>query len=361
MAVAVACHAALLAAYAIRFSDLAALVCVGRAAVGHVPYEVVRIGFKRGYDGQFYYAIARAPWGRHQFGIDSVPVRQVRILYPLLGWAASGGDARRLFWAMPLVNLLAIAGLTWLGARLALAHDLSPWWGVLLPLAVNTGMPALRNLTDPLSTCAVAGLLVAWLLRRPWWALALWAAAAVFAREQNVVVVLVVVAAAAWRQQGKTCAGLAVVLGLWAGWVGALQVMYGQWPFLPTAGHMGVPLAGMLYRWQHLEFAQSWVSGLCHALSLLTITLEVVLALALARRRLDPVLVLVALAGAALAVVGGQLLYEDRWSYARVFAWLPLGVWLACVQLRWRWALVVTALPVVLPLAVVAKAWLYPA
>ena len=71
----------------------------------------------------------------------------------------------------------------------------------------------------------------------------------------------------------------------------------------------------------------------------------------------DRLIRLTALAGAALALLGGLSLYGDNWSYPRVFAWLPLGVWLACVQLRWRWPLVALSAPCVLPLAVLVRVW----
>ncbi len=194
--VAAAFHAGVIAAYVAAFhGDLSALVCVARERLGRTPFEYIRTGFDRnGYDGQFYYAIARAPWRRHNLGVDAPAVRQARILYPALSWLLSAGDARLLLWVMPLVNLLAIAALAALGAVVARRHGLSPWWGVLLPFAVNAAMPALRNLTDVLSTLAVCALLVAWLLRWPWWALVACAAGALFSREQNVVVVLLVLA-----------------------------------------------------------------------------------------------------------------------------------------------------------------------
>src|SRR5215469_10972811 len=105
----VAFHAAVLTAYVAAFDgDLSALVCVARERLGQTPYEHIRIGFDRnGYDGQFYYAIARAPWRRHDLGIDDPAVRQARILYPVVSWLLSAGDAHRLLWVMPLVNLAA--------------------------------------------------------------------------------------------------------------------------------------------------------------------------------------------------------------------------------------------------------------
>ena len=62
-------------------------------------------------------------------------------------------------------------------------------------------MPLLRDLTDPLAVCAVAGLLTAWLLGWRPWVVVLWGAAAVFAREPNAAVVGCVLAAALWRRR----------------------------------------------------------------------------------------------------------------------------------------------------------------
>jgi hypothetical protein len=352
-------HAALLACYVAAFGgDPGILVCVGSEHAGRPPYEAIARGLqKTGYDGQFYYAIARSPWGRHEAELDCA-ARQVRILYPALSWLLSGGDVHRLLWAMPLVNLLAVAGLTGLGARLALRHGWSPWWAVLLPLAVNVAMPLLRDLTDVLSTLTVCGLLVSWLLGGRWWALSLWAAAAVFCREQNVALVLVVLLAAAWRHRLRTCAGLGAVLALWGAWVCTLRGMYGTWPFLDAQGHLGMPLGGMLLCWRP-AVAGSRTYALFHDLGLLLVLAEIALAVYLVvRPRVDPVLVLATLAGAALAALGGVALYEDRWSYTRVFAWLPLGIGLACLQTRWRWPLIGLSTSVLLPLAAVAKAWM---
>jgi hypothetical protein len=386
MIAATALHALLLIAYVAALGgDPSVLVCVASDRAGRPPFEAVQQGLgKDGYDGQFYYALARAPWKRHEAGLDAAGFRQVRILYPVVSWLLSGGDARRLLWVMPLVNLLAIAGLTGLGAFAARHHGLSPWWGVLLPLALNVAMPAFRDLTDVLSTFAVCGLLVGWLRRCLWWELTLWAAAALFCREQNLVVVVALLAVAAaggtlsrpfphqairsasegprkhgtqWRH-GRTCAGLAGVLLLWVAWVGAVWALYGTWPFHTTqTHHFGWPLAGMLHRLQQLDQLPSRASALVSVGSLLLIVVEVGLAVYLLRFRPDPLVALVALGGATLAILGSFILYEDHWSYSRVFALLPLGLWLGCVQVRWRWPLVVMSASFVVPLAALAKAW----
>jgi hypothetical protein len=357
--VAAAFHAIVVVAYVAAFhGDLSSLVCVARERLGRTPYENIGTGFDRnGYDGQYYYAIAQAPWRRHDIGIDAPAVRQARILYPALSWLLSGGDARLLLWVMPLVNLLAIAALAALGALAARSHGLSPWWGVLLPFAVNAAMPMLRNLTDILSTLTVASLLIAWLRRWPWWIAALCAAAALFSREQNVLVVLLVLAGAVGRFERRWIAGLLAALMTWLLWLSVLRFFYGEWPLLPAGGNLGVPFAGLLYRWTHVA-SESRSFALFHIVCLATLTLQLGLAVWLLRTPSDRVIRLVALAGVALALVGGVALYGDNWSYTRVFAWLPLAVWLACVQLRWRWPLVALSAPAVLPLAVLVRVWI---
>ncbi len=358
---AVALHLALLGIYLAAFhGDLSALVCVGQKQIGTAPFEAVRVGFASGgFDGQFYYVIARNPWTWHAADLDVPGVRHVRLLYPALAWALSGGgDPRHLFWALPLINLAAIAGLAWLGVRLAQHYGVNIWWGFVLPLAVNDGMPLLRDLTDPLATFALCGLLASWLMGGKWYHLALWTAAAVFSREQNVAVVLVVFAAALASGRFRSGAAIVAVLTLWGGWILLLHAGYGTWPVLPRSDYFfGVPFKGMWFRWTNLGFSGSRVSAGLHFCRMLLLTVHCGLALYLAARTPDRVVAFLALGGVALAVLTGMASYEDAWSYTRVFAWIPLAVWLAGVRLRLArpmWLLVPVA---VWPLVAVVTVW----
>jgi hypothetical protein len=351
-------HAIVLVAYVAAFhGDLSSLVCAARERLGQTPYEYIRIGFERnGYDGQFYYALARTPWRRHDLDIDAPAVRHGRILYPALSWLLSGGNPNALFWAMPFVNLLAIAALAALGAKMASDSGLSPWWGALLPFAVNAGMPALRNLTDVLSTLSVALLLLAWLRGWPGWMAALCAAATLLSREQNVLVVLLALLFALRRGDRRWIMGLLAALLTWSVWLGILRWGYGEWPLLPSQGNLAAPFSGLIYRGTHLT-SESKSFALFHVVCLSALALQLALALALTWTPGDRLLRAVAWVGAVLALCGGIALYGDNWSYPRVFAWLPLAVWLACVQRRWRWPLVALSLPALLPLAVVVRVW----
>jgi hypothetical protein len=358
---AVVLHAALLVAYVVPLGrDPAVLVCVGSDRIGRPPYEAVRVPcLKDGYDGQYYYAIARSPWGIHREGIDAPALRHSRILYPLACWILSAGNVHVLPWAMPAVNLIAVAGLAAMGAAVAMRYGLSPWYGFLLPIAANAALPSLRDLSDVTSTCATCALLVTWLIGGRTAAMTLAAAAALFAREQNAAIVLLIFAAAAYRGRWREAVGLALALALWSGWLLVLRLAYGKWPLAVASGNVGFPGRGLLYLLQYIARSRWRADGLVNAACLLLLLLQAGLAVYLLRTSADRVTVLVALAGVALGAVASIPVYEDKWSYMRVLNWLPLGCWLGCVQARLPKAAIAMSIPaLLLPLGAVARAWI---
>ena len=125
---AVAPHAILLSAYVeAHGGNLAVLACVGPERAGTYPYEHIHTTFRpAGYDGQFDYAIVRPV--RRQTASHHPAKRHLRIFYPLLCSAPTGGDPVALLVVMPLVNLIAIAGLAWLGSAAATRQGYSAWW-----------------------------------------------------------------------------------------------------------------------------------------------------------------------------------------------------------------------------------------
>ncbi len=331
--------------------DLSALVCVGRAWLSATPYDAITVDIGNdGYDGSFYYVIAQSPWQRQQSGIDNPALRHMRILYPAMSWLLSGGDKHRLLWVMPLVNLLAIGALVWLGALFAVHHGMNPWWACLLPVIVVDSLPLARNLTDVTSTTFIALLLVAWVRRWPWWVVGLAGAAVLFSREHNVCVVGAVLAVSLWQRRLLPAAALTGAFLLWVGWVCTLRGMYGIWPFLASDGLLGWPFRGMI-----LAQLQLWQDGkrtmlVLHLLCLVHLSALAGLAAYLLWTGADRVLALIACGGAALALIGGTNLYDDVFGFMRVFAWLPLALWLGFIQTRRHWP----ALLYVAPLLMVA-------
>jgi len=359
-----------------------------------------------GYDGQFYYAIAHAPFAEYGPEVDIPGGRQLRILFPLLGYAASFGNAAWLPVAMPLVNLMMLGLLAFLGAKWALHHDLSPWYGLTLPFVVNALMPTLRNLTD---TTAMA--MVFWLMysamrgHRPWW-VGLAALAAVFAREQNAAVLALVIGHALWQRRWGTALAVCLAGAAWVWWVWWLTRQYGSPPFLPGAGNFAPPFEGLRVAWAEAlhhwtayspqSMVQVYSTGagvalgfvtavivinkqererrwkaIVGALVLFVVVLKIspvpykafgVIAVAYhvglmaawaafgVRFRRDEMLPLgMATGGVLLMAVCGPLIYVDYWAYGRAFFWLPMGVWILAVQTRRKTALQWAGLAVYFP------------
>lgn len=353
-----ALHAAFIAVYAGAFGgDLSALVCVDKENIGRWPFESIRVGFPtQGYDGQFYYALARDPWAVHSTSsIDFPAYRHARVAYPALAWLITGGDPDLLLWALPAINLAAIFFLAWFGVRLATHYGRSPWWGCLLPIAVNAGMSALRDLTDPFATATVCVVLAGYLLGWPTWMLAFWSAVAALSREQNVAVILIVLVEALMERRRGPATALAASLLIWIGWVVALRWSYGEWPV--AGGNVGVPLSGIWHVLTHFTGPYGR-SAITNGVGMTLLLTQIGICGLLVASRANRLTAAVALAGAGLAVCGGVPIYEAYWSYARVFIWMPLGIWLWAVQTGRHWPIVALAPTVFWPTFVSLRPWI---
>lgn len=323
--------------------DVSCLLCCANDRVGRPPFEVVtaRCG-PGGHDGQQCYALARDPWRLPHDDLDcAAAMRHLRILYPAVCWLCSNGQPRLLIYVMPAVNLAAIAVLTWLGSILALHYSRSASWGFLLPLALNMGLPLLHDFTDCLSTLAVFGLLTSWLTGGSWWAMGLWGAAAVLSREQNIAVVGIVGVAGLWARRPAVFAGAAAALAIWLGWFFLVSQGYGRPPYgLSAGGHLGAPFAGMAYRWTHLGGDNHFSRRLAilTGISMAHLTLLLPLSLYVIWRRPGAFVSLLLLAGCTSAILGSRLVYEF-WTYARVFVWLPIGIWISAFEVDGMWLL----------------------
>ena len=97
-------HLLLMVGYVAAFhGDISALVCASGPKVGHYPFEYLTTGFgKGGFDGQFYYILARDPWHAASAGeVDLPAYRHCRVVYLVLAWLVSGGgDPVLLLWAL---------------------------------------------------------------------------------------------------------------------------------------------------------------------------------------------------------------------------------------------------------------------
>jgi hypothetical protein len=356
---ATAVHLALLINYLLAFAgDASAFVCADRDKIGRSPFEAVDTGFPNGgYDGQWCYIIARHPWTQQAADVLDLPAyRHVRILYPALAWLLSGGGHLvALLWVMPLINLVAIAGIVWYGAHLAIHYGRSPWWGFVLPVVLNAGMPALRDLTDPLATAALVAMLATYWSDGAPWHVAVWAAAAALGREQNSIILLLTILDAVGRRRWRPATALAAALAVWLGWVTFITTWYGTWP--TSSANVAAPLSGIAYCVAHLSGRYGRPAAI-NILGLSIVLFQLALCGLLVLRRPQPLTAAIALAGVALALFGGPAVYESAWSYSRVFVWMPLAVWLWSVQSGRTWPTIPLTAAVAWPLLASVQAWL---
>jgi len=146
--------------------------------ISHVPAQ--------GYDGQFYYRFARGPfnWNRTAYGIMiDHNYRYTRIGYSLVAWIVSlGGNARLLPTVLVVINLVCVALMAYLGAKLARESGRHALWGLACVAYMGLVISVGRDTSEPLAdACMLAGIL-AYRHSRYIWA-ALFVAYAVFTNE----------------------------------------------------------------------------------------------------------------------------------------------------------------------------------
>jgi hypothetical protein len=122
-----------------------------------------------GYDGQFYYQLARDPFEAYRY-MDNAPYRYQRIFYPLLVSMLSLGRSALIPDVMLLVNGVAIVLSVEVMSRLLMRQRFSPW--LSLPVGLYFGQSAafLFDTAEPCALCLVC--LGCWLMwqRRVFWA-----------------------------------------------------------------------------------------------------------------------------------------------------------------------------------------------
>jgi len=208
-----------------------------------------------GFDGQFAYRLARAPWdlsidayGAH---IDT-PLRAQRIGYPVLAWLVSaGGRPALLPWALVLVNIVALGVLAGGGAIIARASGRSPWWGLFVASPWCFLFTIGFDVTELVAAAFLVWGLIALRTHRPLLA-ALSFSLGALTRES----VLITVAAVALtrvvplvRRRTRLAlvdASWLVPVGTFAAWQVVCHHAYGAWPLSSGgASNLGAPVVGL--------------------------------------------------------------------------------------------------------------------
>ena len=139
-----------------------------------------------GHDGQGYWLQARDPalrdGAREARIFDRPAYRAQRMLYPTLAAPFRLGGEQTLLWGLVIVNVLVIAGGTYLASRLAVAAGASPLAGLAFTLNPLVLISLMMDFGDALALATLVGVVL--FLREHRYRVALgFAAAAVLAKE----------------------------------------------------------------------------------------------------------------------------------------------------------------------------------
>jgi hypothetical protein len=119
-----------------------------------------------GYDGQFTYYIAQNPETASQY-IDVPAYRFQRILLPISGRILALGQQSLIPFTLLVVNLIALAGGTYILEQLLMSHNISRWFAIGYGLSIGVFGSARLMTTETLAYALV--LLAIWLYQRDKW------------------------------------------------------------------------------------------------------------------------------------------------------------------------------------------------
>jgi hypothetical protein len=218
-----------------------------------------------GYDGQFYYRFALAPFDVSQPGygitLDDPPWRMQRILYPVLAWLVSAGQPRFTAWAMLLVNLLGLGAIGYFAIRLSRRFQSAPITPLLVVLWPGFWIALNRDTTEIVAVAFLLAAIEAYTARRTW-LYAVLAVLTVLTRETSIFVFAgIFCAELLQRKSVRHLATLALPIVLYAAWRSFLTHLWGQpvtissnltWPLLGiyqavSAAFVEPKLANALY------------------------------------------------------------------------------------------------------------------
>lgn len=307
--------------------DLRAFALFGQRFSAAQLVPGVPIAGPRGYDGQFYAALATDPLLRHEEtrqALDNPGYRSGRILLPAIAWTVTGGSRDLapvayvwLCWAGALAG--PFVAMLWAG-RLG---GVSPWWGLALCLSPGISTSVLRAMPDGAAGALVVGGLWAWSSNRRAPAIGL-LALAVLCRETSWVFIvgaaLAELTRGRWRAAALLSALPVVPWIVWRQWLVA-HAVGGR----SGGGHnFATPFEGL---WSWVEGWTGFADWLRGPETLAMVGLVVLVAATWAhfieRRRLT----LAAgafVAGVALAALLSDKVWVAIHAWARILVVLPL-------------------------------------
>ena len=193
-----------------------------------------------GYDGQFYYRLARDPftnrWTDHGVKLDVPTYRQQRIFFPLVAWIFSFGNARAVPIIFLIINVASVGLLAWCAASLVRETGSNVWWSAAVWLYPGWTISMTRDCSEILEVALLAAMMLA--LRRRRRALAtILAVCAVLTKETAMLAIAGLAIASPW---------LLIAIVVHFAWKFTLFHIWHAPPALGT-GHFSIPFAGLVH------------------------------------------------------------------------------------------------------------------
>lgn len=197
-----------------------------------------------GYDGQFYYYIARDPLHAYQY-MDSAPYRYQRIFYGMVVYVLSLGNVSLIPFNLLLVNFLSIVLSVEIVARLLARRNLSPWFSLALAFYFGQMGALLFDTTEPLAILLLcAGL---WYLEDEHvTAAAVFMGLAALTRETTILFPLVYIIAFLWQRRWSDAVRFLVlaILPLVA-WYIVIWIIFGKLGAAAAPPFERIPFGGI--------------------------------------------------------------------------------------------------------------------
>jgi hypothetical protein len=297
-----------------------------------------------GYDGQFYYQMARNPFQAYRY-MDNAPFREQHLFYPLVVGVLSLGQSALVPYMLLLVNVLAIALSVELLARLLIRFDFSPWFSLALGLYFGQAAGLLFDTAEPFTYFLVC-LGVWFIVEKNRVALvALLLGLAALTREITILFPIGYLCIAVVQKKWRMCIQL-VMLGIVPLflWLLALRLIFGQTGVTFTRPFEHVPFAGIFFYavvpkkfalLLLLMFLPTLAAWLFAALELFR---KVCLEKGPFLQRFSP-MYLILLANLLMITLMSHSSYEDLVSSGRIATGLVLSVLLYGISTRQRWVL----------------------
>ncbi len=200
-----------------------------------------------GYDGQFYYQMARNPFQAYKY-MDNAPFREQHIFYPLVVGALSLGQTVLVPYMLLLVNIVSVVVSVELVARLLSTNGFSPWFSLAIGLYFGQAAGMLFDTAEPFTYFLV--LLGIWLLleKQRYILAALLMGLATLSREIAALFPIAYAAVFFVQKRWQLCASF-ILLGILPliVWLIALWLIFGQTGVTFTRPFEHVPFAGIFF------------------------------------------------------------------------------------------------------------------